>query len=82
MPFTSLFMASHIDEVEIHVSGVVRRINPGTEVSFAYTVVDKKAIRMGVYVPENPGPTSAKIGMIKAWKEFESQLAKVQGRGG
>ena len=82
MPFTSLFMSMRVDEVEVHVSGAVRSSNAATEVSVAYTVLDKKAIRMGVHSPENPGPTLARTGMIKAWKEFERQLAKVQGRGG
>ncbi len=82
MPITSLFMAMHHDEVEVHISGAVRSANRATEVSVAYTVLDKKAIRMGVHSMDNPGPTLARIGMIKAWKEFERQLARVQGKGG
>ena len=80
MPFTSLFTRLHIDGVEVHILTTARPVETGTEVSFEYTIVDHKVINMGLYAPKNPGPTMARFGMIKAWKEFERQLNRVQSK--
>lgn len=80
LPLTSLLFFLHTDEVEINVLAHVRPLSRGSEISFQYTMVDHKVLNMGLHAAENPGPTAAKAGMIKAWKEFEKELAKVQAR--
>ena len=80
MPVTSLFVFLHTDEVEIHILATVLPVETGTKISFEYTIVDHKALNMGVYAPKNPPPSLARIGLIKTWKVFERQLNLVQSK--
>jgi len=81
LPISSLFFMLHTDQVEINVLAAIAPLSRGAEVSFQYTMVDHKVLNMGLHAAENPPPTAAKIGMIKAWKEFEVELKKVQAGG-
>ena len=80
LPLTSLLFFLHADEADVNVLASVRPLSSGSEVSFTYTIVDHKALNMGLYGSESPSPTAARIALIKAWKVFEKELAKVQAR--
>jgi hypothetical protein len=77
LPITSLLFFLHTDGVEIHVNGTVTRETLGTRVKFDYTMIDRKVMAMGLTPVQTPPPTAVRIGLVKAWTEFERQLKHI-----
>jgi hypothetical protein len=75
LPISSFFLSLHTDGVEIHVNGSVAKEAIGSRVKFDYTMIDNKVMEMGFTPVQTPPPTAVRVGLVKAWAEYEKQLA-------
>lgn len=79
LPFSSIFFALHVDRVEVNIVVALLPVDDNNvKVSFDFTTVDHKALDLGLTANEEPSPTAARVGLAKAWKEFETQLNKLK----